>query len=88
MNEAEENGFANYLTVAQAAAFLGVSADTLRNWDKSGKLRAARHPLNGYRLYRLRDLDHLLRSVQTRFDRKVSGVRPKRAPRTSELVGP
>ncbi len=41
-----------YLTVCQAAEFLGVSPSTLRNWDRSGKLRARRHPLNGYRLYR------------------------------------
>ena len=28
--------FAEYLTVGQAAEFLGVSTWTLRNWDKAG----------------------------------------------------
>ena len=30
--------FNEYLTVAEAAEFLGVSPWTLRNWDKAGKL--------------------------------------------------
>lgn len=34
-----------------SAELLGVSEQTLRRWDKAGKLRAARHPMNGYRLY-------------------------------------
>ncbi|MBI1756857.1 MAG: MerR family DNA-binding transcriptional regulator [Fimbriimonas ginsengisoli] len=39
------------LTVADAAELLGVSSSTLRNWDRAGKLKARRHPMNGYRLY-------------------------------------
>lgn len=53
----------NYLTVSQAAVFLGVSASTLRNWDKAGKLKARRHPMNGYRLYEKRELERLLREI-------------------------
>ena len=52
-----------YMTVAEAARYLGVSPSTLRNWDRTGKLVALRHPLNGYRLYRRRDLDELLHKV-------------------------
>jgi DNA-binding transcriptional MerR regulator len=44
------------LTIAKAAEFLGVSIATLRNWDKGGKLRPARHPINGYRLYKFTEL--------------------------------
>lgn len=47
-----------YLTVRKAAQLLGVSVSTLRNWDRCGKLKPVRNPLNGYRLYRL---DHLLK---------------------------
>jgi excisionase family DNA binding protein len=39
------------LTIKAAAEVLGVSEQTLRRWDKAGKLRAKRHPMNGYRLY-------------------------------------
>ncbi|WP_041865001.1 MerR family DNA-binding transcriptional regulator [Sphingomonas sp. MM-1] len=39
------------LTITEAAALLGVSVSTLRNWDRQGKLSPRRHPLNGYRIY-------------------------------------
>ncbi len=38
-------------TVSQVADLLSVSKQTVRNWDESGKLKAVRHPANGYRLY-------------------------------------
>jgi len=41
----------DYLTVREAAEFLGVSTSTLRNWDNAGKLVATRNPINQYRLY-------------------------------------
>ena len=63
MNETEKLG--DYMTVAQAAEYLGVSPATLRNWDRTGKLKARRHPLNGYRLYRREDLDQILFVVDT-----------------------
>lgn len=51
----------DFLTVSEAAEVLGVTAGTLRYWDRTGKLKPVRHPLNGYRLYRREDLDALLR---------------------------
>jgi excisionase family DNA binding protein len=53
-----------YMTVGEAARFLGVTATTLRNWDRSGKLKAHRHPINGYRLYKTRELERLLREIR------------------------
>ncbi len=52
--------FGDYLTVKEAANLLGVCPDTVRNWDRSGKLTANRHPLNQYRLYRRNELVMLL----------------------------
>lgn len=54
---------ANYLTVGEAAEQLGVSRSTLRNWDKAGKLRPYRHPVNGYRLYLREELERLLGQI-------------------------
>ena len=62
MNLAEN--LRDYLTVSEAADFLGVSAATLRNWDRAGKVKATRHPVNGYRLYRKEDLSNLLEQVK------------------------
>lgn len=48
-----------YLKIKDAAEFLGVSRETLRNWDNSGKLKARRHPINNFRLYSLKNLKEL-----------------------------
>jgi excisionase family DNA binding protein len=48
-----------YLTVQQAARYLGVSAQTLRRWDADGKLKSVRHPGNAYRYYKRSDLEPL-----------------------------
>ena len=37
---------ADYVTLGEAAKQLGVSADTLRRWDKAGKLRTKRDQRN------------------------------------------
>jgi len=58
--------FHDYITVRQAALMLGVSAATLRNWDRAGKLKAKRHPINGYRLYSVEDLQRLVNKLQRR----------------------
>ena len=57
------NNLADYVTIKQASELLGVSPSTLRNWDRSGKVKAWRHPLNGYRLYRRQQLEALLASL-------------------------
>lgn len=58
----------DYLTIKQAAALLGVTPETLRNWDRANKLRPARHPINGYRLYRREDLEALLARAARRTE--------------------
>ena len=49
----------DYLTLQQAARYLGVSAQTLRRWDAEGKLKSVRHPGNNYRYYKRSDLEPL-----------------------------
>jgi len=45
------------LTIAEAADILGISIDTLRRWDKSGKLVAIRKEGGVHRYYRSGDLE-------------------------------
>jgi DNA (cytosine-5)-methyltransferase 1 len=52
-----------YLRVREAAKFLGVAPNTLRNWGREEKVAEFRHPVNNYRLYRRSDLERLLRRV-------------------------
>lgn len=53
----------DYMRVAKAAEYLGVSPNTLRNWVNAGKIAAVRHPVNAYRLFKKEDLDALLKKV-------------------------
>jgi DNA (cytosine-5)-methyltransferase 1 len=53
-----------YITIKEAADVLGVSSLTLRNWDKNGKLKALRHPMNNYRVYKTEDLDAVLEEIK------------------------
>ena len=40
-----------YLSISQAAEILNISPETLRRWDKSGRFKSSRHPINNYRVY-------------------------------------
>ena len=53
-----------YLRIKEAATYLGVSPNTLRNWGRGGKLAERRHPINGYRLYDKDELDQLLKDAE------------------------
>jgi superfamily II DNA or RNA helicase len=54
----------NKLSVGDAADYLGVSVQTLRRWDSSGKLKSMRHPVSGYRYYTLADLEPFKTQLQ------------------------
>ena len=47
----------DFLRIGDAAAYVGVSAQTLRRWDSEGRLAAVRRPGNSYRYYRRADLE-------------------------------
>jgi len=59
-----------FISIKKAAEVLGVTPLTLRNWDKKGKFKAMRHPINNYRVYRATDLDKLLADIETTPARK------------------
>jgi excisionase family DNA binding protein len=54
----------DYITVKEAAEILGVSPLTLKRWDTAGKLKAYRHPGNGYRLYVPEQLKKFLKKIR------------------------
>ncbi len=58
-----------YWTVSEAARFVGVNPMTLRRWDKAKKLRAYRHPMNSYRLYKKVELETLLKKIKASVHR-------------------
>lgn len=56
--------FNEYMKIHEAARFVGVTPNTLRNWDNSGKLKGYRSGFSNYRLYKKTDLIDILNSIR------------------------
>ena len=59
-----------YLKIAEAAEFLGVSQNTLRKWADDGRIPVRVNPANGYRLFRSEDLERFLKSIDSSETRR------------------
>lgn len=57
-----KNELPKLLTIRQAAEILNVHIETLRRWDKSGKLKAIRVNDRGDRRYKPEDLGKLMKT--------------------------
>lgn len=64
-----------YVKIADAARIVGVSQNTLRQWAETGMVPVRRNPVNGYRLFRKKDLEAFLVRVESggRVKRKSKG---------------
>ena len=49
----------DYLSLSEASELIGKSKETLRRWDRDGKLTAVREPMSNYRVYRREDVETL-----------------------------
>jgi excisionase family DNA binding protein len=67
-----------WLTLGQAAKYLGVAQSTMRKWSDLGRVSAFYTP-GGHRRYRRADLDQFL-------DRSGPGATPASTPRSGPLV--
>ncbi|MEX2052600.1 MAG: MerR family transcriptional regulator [Candidatus Paceibacterota bacterium] len=52
-----------YLSVNEVAKIFGITPLTVRNWDKKGSLVAYRNPVNNYRMYKVEDVEVLMRQI-------------------------
>ena len=52
-----------FITIKEASEILGVSKDTLRRWDKAGKLKTSRHPMNNFRIYNPAEVEALRKAI-------------------------
>ena len=55
-----------FVTIKSASEIVGVSIETLRNWDKQGKLKSKRDPQNGYRLYCISQIQEYLKTAKAK----------------------
>ena len=61
-----------YYSINEFSKILGVSAQTLRNWDNNGKLHPHHTSSNGYRYYSHEQLNQIMNITPT-LDKKVIG---------------
>lgn len=54
-----------YFSIKEAAEILGVTPLTLRNWDKTNKFKANRHPMNNYRVYKLSAIEKVIEDIES-----------------------
>ncbi len=66
-----------YLTLSEASELLGKSKETLRRWDREGKLTAVREPMSNYRVYRKDQVQSLFPDfdLQTKKDSVSNSVK-------------
>ena len=61
-----------YYSINEFSKILGVSAQTLRNWDANGKLHPHHTSSNGYRYYSHEQLNQVM-NIKPNIDRKIIG---------------
>ena len=57
------NSKKEFITIKEAAEILSISRDTLRRWDKAGKLKTKRHPMNNFRIYNPDEVESLRKAI-------------------------
>lgn len=63
----------DYLTLSEASDLLGKSKETLRRWDKEGKLTAVREPMSNYRVYKRDQIESLFGDFSSQNMQEVVG---------------
>lgn len=66
---------AQWISIGEAAKYLGISRDTLRRWEKKGKIKPIRSPTNR-RYYTKSQLENLM-----------GGKKEKRAIKSEKRIG-
>ena len=61
-----------YYSISKFSKILGVSPQTLRNWDKNNKLNPHHTSSNGYRYYSHEQLNQVM-NIKPKLDRKIIG---------------
>lgn len=61
-----------YYSINEFSKILGISAQTLRNWDKNGKLHPHHTSSNGYRYYSHEQLNQVM-NIKPNLNRKIIG---------------
>lgn len=63
-------------SISETAKILGISIDTLRRWDKAGRLIPVRSGPKGHRFYNKTDIDFFLKGIETIAKEWVESNKP------------
>jgi site-specific DNA-methyltransferase (adenine-specific) len=63
-----------FLNVGDVAKLLNVSTETLRRWDKTGKFKSLRHPINNYRVYQESEVFSMVEDLQLELYQKKETI--------------
>jgi DNA (cytosine-5)-methyltransferase 1 len=75
-----------YLTLSEASEYIGKSKETLRRWDREGKLSAVREPMSNYRVYKREQVESLFAEFNSIIKDNVSNyVEPLKGYKVLEL---
>jgi DNA (cytosine-5)-methyltransferase 1 len=75
-----------YLTLSEASEYIGKSKETLRRWDREGKLTAVREPMSNYRVYKREQVETLFSEFNQDFKESVTNhVEPLKNYKVLEL---
>ena len=76
----------DYYSLNEVSEILGKSKETLRRWDREGKLSATRDPVNNYRIYKKEQVNNILEKLSIDYEDTVNNfVEPIKKYRVIEL---
>jgi DNA (cytosine-5)-methyltransferase 1 len=76
-----------YMSLTEASELIGKSKETLRRWDRDGKLSAVREPMSNYRVYKREEVQNLFSNflIQNVKDDFSNFVEPNKDYKVLEL---
>ncbi len=76
----------DYYSLNEASEILGKSKETLRRWDRDGKLTAVREPISQYRIYKKEQINTLLEQLSIDYEDSIdNSVKPIKEFKVIEL---
>jgi len=61
----------DYYSLAEVSEIIGKSKETLRRWDREGKLTAVREPISNYRVYKKEQLNNFLELFSDKIEEET-----------------
>jgi MerR family copper efflux transcriptional regulator len=64
LGDLQLKNYHDYMHIKEAAEYLGVTPNTLRTWEREGKIVVFRDPMSNYRMYQREDLEKILQDIK------------------------